>query len=151
MPKTTRQMVRYLETYFDAGLPKYQAGEYYPLTEETDRHVAGGLAEMKEIEVEDDTVEQLVAKARVASEAAAAAAAEADRLAADAKAAQKLVDDAHAATDAANTAPSADPANDSAATSAEVSTKAVEGKKNAKTAQELPVEVRAEAPETLAQ
>ena len=39
-------------TYFDSGLPKWEAGKHYPVSEDTQRQVTAGIAE--EIEVAAD-------------------------------------------------------------------------------------------------
>lgn len=41
MPKA----IKYKTTYFDSGVPKFEEGKVYPVTEETARHVAQGRAE----------------------------------------------------------------------------------------------------------
>lgn len=89
--------VRYLATWFENAAPKYVEGRVYPLTEETERHAANGVAEFVNV---DRTVEklQLATLAARAAEAKLAGAEAAHAQAATvAKAALEAVDLAVAA------------------------------------------------------
>lgn len=94
------KVVRYKETYFDSGAPKFVAGQYYPVTEESTRHVAGGLAEVIEVDLGVEAAQRAADKARAAADRAAAAAAVAKDLAEAAAAAQQLADEALAKLEA---------------------------------------------------
>ena len=91
------KLALYRETFYDVGAVKYAAGQHYPLTEETERHIAGGVAELVDIDIDAEKAQKLALKAREASDRAAAAAANAESLAAAAVEAEKLAADAEAA------------------------------------------------------
>jgi hypothetical protein len=47
--------VKFLQTFFEVGIPKYEAGKAYPVTDETKRQVVLGHAE--QVDVKADEVE----------------------------------------------------------------------------------------------
>jgi len=82
------KLIRYLLDYFSTGTDgssgiKFAAGQHYPVTEETARHVEHGIAEAVEAP-EDATKAVAVAEKAEAKADDAQAAAEAARAAADA-------------------------------------------------------------------
>lgn len=103
----TSRLARFRVTYYDAGEIKFEAGQHYPLNEETERQIAAGNAELVEVDIDAEKAQKLAIKARAAADRAAAAAAEAEALAAAAVEAQKLADDAAAALDVVTTDPEA--------------------------------------------
>jgi hypothetical protein len=48
--------IKFKLTYFEVGLPKWEAGKHYPVNEDTQRLVKAGIAE--EIEVDADSIEE---------------------------------------------------------------------------------------------
>lgn len=109
------QIVKFPVDFYDSGVVKYAAGQYYPLNSETQSLVTYGYAELIDEDNSADHIEILAAKAKLASEAAAAAVAQADALVAEAAAAQALAD----AAAKAKPAPAAAPAAEEAAAVAE--------------------------------
>ncbi len=84
MPK----VIRYTKTYHEVGIggqsaPKYVAGQCYPVTDETERHVTHGIAEEVDAPADPDKADAAVAKAE-ARAAEAAGQADAARAAAEA-------------------------------------------------------------------
>lgn len=97
------KVIRYTKTYHEVDVtgsshPKFEAGQCYPITDETQRHVIHGIAE--EIDAPED-----VEKAEAAAESAEA---KAEKAAATADAARAAADAAAAAD--AMTAPQETPA-----------------------------------------
>lgn len=74
------KVIKFNTTFYDVGVPKYEAGKHYPVTEETQRQVAVGIAEEIDAYVEIDEAEKLAEKAHKKLESAAAAAEVADGL-----------------------------------------------------------------------
>jgi hypothetical protein len=87
------KLIRYLESWFHVtagggSQAKYEAGKFYPVTDETARHVAHGIAEevdapqdadkaqavAESAEAKADKAAEIAADARDAAQAAAAAA-----------------------------------------------------------------------------
>jgi hypothetical protein len=87
------KQVRIHNTFFDAGQPKYLAGELYPVTEDTLRQVARGNGEEVDVPAPAETLlktwDDVAAQAVAETEANERAVAEA-QAAADAAAAQQL-------------------------------------------------------------
>lgn len=52
--------IKFNTTFFDEGVPKYEVGMDYPVTEETRRQVVIGIAEEIEIEIEEAAAEEKV-------------------------------------------------------------------------------------------
>lgn len=88
------KVIRYLATWFDAGAPRFHAGEFYPVTEESQRHVLQGIAE--EVDASDDApkAQERADKAEAKADDAAAAAEKARAAAEAATAAEALSADA---------------------------------------------------------
>ena len=56
MAKGKVKRIKFNLTFFDVGVPKWEAGKHYPVTEDTQRQVKAGIAE--EIEVDAAAAEQ---------------------------------------------------------------------------------------------
>lgn len=123
------ELVRYLSSFFDSGDEKYAAGQHYPVTDETLRHVGIGIAELVEIDLTVEKSQALAKKANAAMERAANAAAKAEALAAAARDAQRLADEAAAALEVADvdTGSAADKGESAADGEPKVQTSAPEG------------------------
>jgi hypothetical protein len=100
------QVVKYLETWFHvvagSSVAQFEAGKFYPLTDETQAHVGRGIAELFEAPPEPSKAESLAQKAQAAADRAAAAA-QAARDAADAAAEAQRIADLEVAQEAAET------------------------------------------------
>lgn len=86
------QIVKFPVDFYDAGVVKFVAGEYYPLNSETQSLVGTGFAEMIEEDNSVDHAAVLQAHARIAQQRAQAAMAQAMELAAEYEVAQSLAD-----------------------------------------------------------
>lgn len=84
------KVIRYLATWFDAGAPLFQGGKFYPVTDESTRHVAQGIAE--EVDAADDVLkaQEKADKAEARADDAAVAAQSARAAAEAAEAAAEL-------------------------------------------------------------
>jgi hypothetical protein len=67
-------------TFYDSGVPKYEAGKHYPITDETTSQVAAGNAEVVTVEVdpEEHSAQEVAANAALKAIRARTHAAEAD-------------------------------------------------------------------------
>lgn len=99
------KVVKFLETWFHvvsgASIPQFEAGKFYPLTDETQAHVARGIAMLFDAPDEPTKAEAAAQKAQAAAERATAAA-QAARDAADAAAEAQRIADLEAAQEAAD-------------------------------------------------
>lgn len=91
------KLVKFLETWFHvpaggASVAQFEAGKFYPLSDETAAHVARGIAEEFEAPDEPTKAESAAFKAQAAAARAAAAATEARELANAALEAQRIAD-----------------------------------------------------------
>lgn len=98
------KVVKFLETWFHvvsgASIPQFEAGKFYPLTDETKAHLARGIAMLFDAPDEPTKAEAAAQKAQAAAERATAAA-QAARDAADAAAEAQRIADLEAAQEVA--------------------------------------------------
>lgn len=90
------KLVKYLESFFDAGVEKFVKNQFYPHTPETQTHVDQGIATIVEVDLDADRAEKAAARAQAAADKAIAAAAIAREAAEAAAEAQRLADEAAA-------------------------------------------------------
>lgn len=84
------KVIKFNATFYDVGVPKYEAGKHYPVTEETQRQVTAGIAEEIDAYVDTDEAEKLAEKAQKNRERAVVAADVADGLLKAARAVDKI-------------------------------------------------------------
>ena len=90
------KFAKFNETYFDAGAPKYIAGQHYPITDETKRLIAAGTAEIIQVDLVAQDAQTLAELADLAEANAVSQQAKAAAALEEAKAARKTADDAAA-------------------------------------------------------
>lgn len=86
------QIVKFPADFYDEGVVKFAAGDYYPLNSETQNLVNTGYAEMVNPETMQDDVEALQALAQFAKDRVTALEAWRAELVKEAEQAQQLVD-----------------------------------------------------------
>lgn len=86
------KLAKYQFDFFDGGLVKFAKGNHYAVTDEVQRHIDGGFADLVDVEIDSAKASKLAQKAQDAAEKANASVAQANAALEAAQAAKALAD-----------------------------------------------------------